>query len=383
MKNKVWIGIVVVLIAIVVFWGIHNQNRESDNQNTIKVGVVAFLSGQLGQVGNDYLDGIKLAQKKVNTIHEGLEIELFIEDAKNSSKEAVASFKKIQMHDVSAFLMCGDNQVPPTVPLAITAKIPVLASILGSTKSLELNHTGDTWLFINWISIKLISESLADYSASELGLKQIALLTVESEYGEEARNVFSERFKKNGGSISNSETFAQDATTLRLQISKILAHKPQAIYVVGFGGAYIAAINQIKETGFDGVILTETSIINPESKQGISDFNNIIYADTEFEFAQSVPYGKAFFDSYVEEYGKEPSLFSAFGYDSVMLLVNAVQTSGTSKRDIRDGLLKIQNEQTLNGSVSFQSNGEVTFLPILKKLDKNGNFTVISKNYER
>ncbi len=378
MKKSILGVIAIVGIAFALVSFVHQNSRHLDSR-TLKVGVISYLTGSVAQIGNDYLRGIELAAKRFNIEHDDLSITLVVEDGKNSAKDAVSAFNKLLMNDVSIVLMVGDNHVNSTAPIAKKRRMPILATMTGSTEFLKHNKE-EPYIFLDWITIDLISSRLAQCAKNDLQLNKIGLLTLEDEYGKEAAIEFKKVYEGLGGKVIAAETYGFESKDLGPQVTKLLSLKPNAIFVVGYGGAYISAINKLKELKFNGTILTDTSIMNPESKEGVVEFSNIVYADSIYNDEPESDRKRQFVRNYKEEYGHVPSLFSAFGYDSLYIVAQIVENSeNVDSRFLQNRLLSVQNLRTLNGDVSTTKTGAMVMPLVLRKLNSKGEVIEILK----
>ena len=92
----------------------------------------------------------------------------------------------------------------------------------------------------------------------------VAILKIKNTYGDDMAKTFSDEFEKLGGKIVITESYAMDSLDVRAQIAKILNKQPKAIFIVGSGTGYIAAFNQLKENKYNGIVLTESAIMDSE-----------------------------------------------------------------------------------------------------------------------
>ena len=382
-NKKLLIGIGIVAVLCVTFFHIYTS-RVSDTGEVIKIGVIAYLTGPVSQIGNEYLQGIQLGLDRFNTETNDLKIRLCVEDGKNSPKDAVSTFNKLRAEGVSAILIVGDNHVNPVAPLAVKYKLPILASIAGSTEFLNYNVNSDVYIFLDWITINQISRALAMYAHDTKEIHSVGMLTLEDEYGREASRVFKSAYQDTSHRIVSSESFPYESKDISVQVAKIVTQNPDAIFIAGYGGAYINSINKIRESGYKGIILTDTSIMNPESKQGVVDTSNIIYADSVYNDYESNGSKVIFLQSYKNIFAKEPSLFAAFGFDCFTILARVCRdVHDGSSPNMTQGILLSKGFNTLNGSIVFSGNGAASLPLVLRKLDQFGSSVKISTSADK
>jgi ABC-type branched-subunit amino acid transport system substrate-binding protein len=142
---------------------------------------------------------------------------------------------------------------------------------------------------------------------------------VNYEFGIEMRDQCGIEFGKVGINLVASEAHANAPTDLRAQMTKLLAAKPDAIYLAPIGGGTIPlAIRAGRELGFKGLFMTYTSGDTP-------DVYNLKLAEHDFFFvSHDVPASapKAVVDA-TKTYGG----YTGAGYDYAWIV-------GTIARDL-------------------------------------------------
>jgi hypothetical protein len=100
----------------------------------------------------------------------------------------------------------------------------------------------------------------------------------------------------------------------------------------------------------------------------------VVYTTCDFNsFAPATPVLKDFVEKFTAKHKAPPIFFEVFGYDTFNMLKLAAQNTGTSAEKLRDGLLAIHDIPMAAGSITVQSNGEVSFPVVLKQI-KNGQW---------
>jgi branched-chain amino acid transport system substrate-binding protein len=88
--------------------------------------------------------------------------------------------------------------------------------------------------------------------------------------------------------------------------------------------------------------------------------------------------GHAFFDRYVETYGREPECYAASAYDAVGVVLAAVEQVGTKDRAaITRAALATRDFDGLLGSWSFDSNGDIDLRRATRLAVRDGDFSYL------
>ena len=364
--NKLLTAIgVVFMVAIAIVVAVHLASEKK----AVRIGVLSFLTGTYAQMGNDLANGILLASEvyRDESDEEKINVELKIEDGRGESKTSATAFARLQLWGMDAAIVAGDNQVPTVAPIIARDKIPTVTTIMSNSKALEYNSK-DVWIFRDWISVTALSETMANYASEKLGLSKVALLKMRSEFGDEAEKSFVSTFAKRRGTVALVESFNELDTDAKPIILKAINSNADAIYVAGYGVCYGIVINQIRECGFKGPILTVDAVMNPETKSQIKDFHDIYFV----RFVEPTDSGyESFKAKYKKRFAREASVYSAYGYDAFNILISGFKGEKTSANDIRDRIKGRAVYNTLLGQVSFKSNGDCSIPLVVQKMADN------------
>jgi len=201
-----------------------------------------------------------------------------------------------------------------------------------------------------------------------LNLKKAGIMYINDEWGASLANAFREKFK---GSIK-MESFGSNDKDFRTQITKLKAFEPGAILVLGHSNVNLGiALRQIKELGYNGIILSTLEVSYPEVLETAGEaINGVIYSDLNIDYENN-PVAKEMKEIYVAKYDKEPDLSVAFAYDMTNLLINAIKKGGYEVGGIKDELLKTKDFEGVFGKLNINEIGDVEFTLVLK-IFRNG-----------
>ncbi len=365
--------IVLLIIISIVFFSCKN------NKDTIYIGAVLPLTGDVAVYGNNTKEGIDLAVNQVNEKGgiNGKKIEVLYEDSKALPKEGVNGIEKlIATHNVQYVI---DNSVS-SVALAMVSIAEKNKVVLLSTGSTNPKLTGiSDYFFRIWNSDAFEGKLTADFAIDTLGLNSISTLYVNNDYGVSLNEVFSTEIKKKNGKILSQESFKQDETDFSTQLTKIKNNSPDAIYIIGYSKEISNVLLQIKKMNIKCQVL---GTVTMEDRQVIDvagvSANNVIYPFPQ-EPDTTKPTVSKFQSSFYKTYGKKPGITCDVGYDAIMLFAEAVKLGGGTKSgEIQIGLNKIKNYYGASGLIEFNK-GDVRKPMIFKRI-LNNNFELYKSN---
>jgi ABC-type branched-subunit amino acid transport system substrate-binding protein len=298
MNRKNFLGLIVLVLVVILFVLIFNH-QDTNSKKIIKIGASLSLTGTGAFIGESINAGLQAALKDINSAGGigGKQVELLIEDNKNSGADGVNAFKALQAKNPDLVIT---SMSTPSVPVATLAKdtdIPLLATAVFADV-LSKNE--------NVVSFFPTSQNDVEATVEDMVKNKIsnaAVVYLNSEYGIAALNAFIAEAKKNNITVSSSEAFLGDATDYATPVAKILSKKPQAVYVIAINA--VPVINQIKNTKtgviiysnliplfgnliykspqtFDGVHLTALKVSIPGTKEYI-DFRNKVKDSVNLE----------------------------------------------------------------------------------------------------
>ena len=353
-KTKLMIAIsAAVLIGIVSLLVYRGQNRAASD-NVIRIGAILPLTGAVADDGFEAMLGVQYAIEKIN--ESGKTLQVKIEDGKYTPKDSISAIRKlIDEYNVDAVSVYGVVPAEALMPTVRKYRKPLVATAVGAA------NFPDPQLGIvrMWFPIGRLARLLGEFSLRDLKSPSIALLCINNSYGLEAMDAFKSYYMQRNGIVSGSETFAMDALDLRPQLSKLLEGNPNAFFVSGFGQGYITAINQLREPGFRGAILTDTAIVDPKVRKSIKSTDNIYYTDTCFlDILDTNMEAAEFCSKYKMSTSLDiPSMQSQFSYVAIKLAYSLI------KGGLEESLMATYAD-TILGEVSFNESGEI-WLPII------------------
>ena len=368
MRRRVRIVTVAFIISFGLFMGCAKEKGE------IRIGAVLPLTGDVAVWGNNTKEGIDLAVEAVNKNGgvNGRELVILYEDSQAQAQQGVTALRKLITVDrVPAII---DNSVSSVTlamaPIAEQNKVVILAT--GATAP-KISEAGD-FIFRIWNSDALEGEVMAEYAHGELGLRKIAILRVNNDYGKGLDEVFRREFSESGGEILFSEAFEQSETDFRTQLAKIKSVDPEALYVVGYPREVPQLLKQMKELGINLQVLGTVAFEDPHIIEIAKDAAEGIIYPYPVQPSKEDASVSTFLSQYKAKYNKEPGITCDVGYDAVNMITLATKLSGGHEgEDIRKGLMMIKDYHGASGVMEFDENGDVHKAMEMKTVE-NGAF---------
>lgn len=354
--------LVVLMVISLVLGGC----ASSGGAQTIKVGVVAELTGDIPAVGASCKNAAEMAVKEINDAG-GLEIggkkyqvELFIEDnAGKADQSASAAQKLITQQNVVAII--GPNASRYAIPaseIAESAKVVLISPWSTNPKTTLDAKTNEPkkYVFRAAFIDDFQGRVVAKFAMDNLGAKKAAVLyDVASDYNKGIAEFFKKTFEENGGTIVAFETYTTNDKDFSAQLTKIKDAGPDVVFLPNYYSEVPLQIQQAKRLGINVPFLGSDSWGSEELIKLCGTDCEGYYFSTHYAADNATPVAKSFIDGYKAKYGATPDDVAALTYDSFGILWTALKSAGKVDRQaVRDALAKIPKFDGVTGTMQFQ-----------------------------
>ena len=359
----------IVLVAIIAGGFALNRKQQAEAE-TIKIGVVAPLSGSFAIFGERIRNGIELARSNLGVEDE---VTVLYEDA-CQAKDAVSAAQKLIQFDgvawiVGSFCLVG---FVPIIP--IVEANAVIAWNTAANPEATLNHK---YVFSTNKSIRADAEVLAQFARNELGAETAATLFYVTPLGEDYGKYFAQFFEALGGKIVSSERVQLDTTDFRTELTKTKNQNSDLIFVVHLAKPLGTFLKQARELGLTSRILSHSEAEDPNVLEVAGR------AAEGFFISSSEPKDKNktvldFDRQYKNRYGSPPDVIAANAYDAFVLQMQVYDVCGKDTECMIRGLRSVRNHDGVSGKITINPDGSAS-KPAMFKVVKNGQFVPYEK----
>ncbi len=333
---------------------------------TIKVGVVAELTGDIPAVGASCKNAAEMAVKEINDAG-GLEvggtkyqIELFIEDnAGKADQSASAAQKLITQQNVVAII--GPNASRYAIPaseIAESAKVVLISPWSTNPKTTLDAKTGAAkkYVFRACFIDPFQGRVVAKFALDNLKAKKAAVLyDVASEYNKGIAEIFKQTFEESGGQVVAFETYTTGDKDFSAQLTKIKNAAPDVVFLPNYYSEVPLQVQQGKRLGITVPFLGSDSWGSEELIKLCGEDCEGYYFSTHYAADAATPVAIKFIEAYKAKYGSTPDDVAALTYDAFGLLWTALKNAGKVDRQaVRDALAKVPKYEGVTGTMQFQ-----------------------------
>jgi branched-chain amino acid transport system substrate-binding protein len=286
----------------------------------LKIGFLMPLTGGAGRLGQMMLEGSQLAVEEVNSAGgvRGRKLELITEDSQALARNGIDGFRKLVDVDGASVIITGWTTVSVAIaPLATQSKTYLIS---GSTASPAVRSISpyfqSTWMYDDE-SVRLI----LPYARNTLKVDKLGVLTVISDLGSALSASIKQEWKKLGGSSVIEESHQIQEANFRPMLLKMLAEKPDGIYITTSVGRQAAQlVRQARDLGFEGYFLSYGAFEDPEIQALGSKADKCVYSSPKYDSSSADAPTKTFVEAFSKKYGRPPNVHQANHYDLIKLI---------------------------------------------------------------
>lgn len=306
----------------------------ADTGTEIAVGEFASLTGSEAAFGRSSHNGTVLAVEQINAGGGvlGKPLKLITEDNQSKDGESATAVKKLISRDkvVAVLGEVASGRSLEAAPICQTYHVPMISP---SSTNPKVTQMGD-YIFRVCFVDPFQGTVMAKFAANTLKARKVAVLTdVGAPYSVGLGTFFKERFLADGGTVVAEQKFTKDDKDFKAQLTAIKSASPDAIFVPAYYGQVTLIVMQARELGIKVPLFGGDGWEAPELLQGPGAAEALegCFFSTHFSPDQDSPRAKEFVKQYETKFGARPDAMAALGYDSALLLADAIKRAGSAE----------------------------------------------------
>lgn len=331
------------------------------NNDEVVFGVVGPFTGNLSTYGDSVRKGVQLAVKDINEKGGilGKKVVLKTEDDQGDSGQVLSAYNKV-VDDVDFLIgevTSGNSEI--LAEQSNSDKIPTLtpsATADSVTKNRE-------YVFRTCFLDPVQGQVMAEFAANNLKVKTVSVAYDESDdYSKGVAESFVKRAKELGLDIQMNDggLKAKDNDQRTSIVQKITDKNSDCVFAPIYYEDAAALAKELRASNYNKPLLGADGydgILNQLAGTGdYSPANNVFFSNHYCATDENI---KEFVKKYYEEFGENPTSFSALAYDSLMIAAQAIEEAGTlDKEVVREKLANIKFVGGLTGDIFFDKEGD-------------------------
>ncbi len=353
--------------------------QKSGDGTEIIVGEFASLTGKEATFGISSHEGTVLAMEEVNAAGgvNGKKIKLMTEDNQSKAGESANAVNKLIAKDGAVAILgeVASSRSLEAAPICQQNNTPMISP---SSTNPKVTETGDFIFRVCFID-PFQGTVMANFAKKTLKAQKVAVFTdVKSDYSKGLAKYFKEGFRKAGGEIAAELDYNGGDKDFKGQLTAIKSANPEGVFVPGYYTDAALICIQAKEVGLtvpffggDGWESEKLTEIGKDAVEGT-------YFSTHYSPDAGGPKGKQFVEAYKKRYnGKVPDAMAALGYDSAMILVDAMKRAGDAGGlKVREALAETKDYDAVTGKITINKNRDADKSAVILQV-KDGKFSFV------
>ena len=386
-KMKLYYLIAALLVGLVLTSACTTQQPAT--QETLKIGVVASMTGSASTTGKDIWQSAVLAAEEINArggvfvkdLGRSVQITLVQGDDESTREGGQKAVSRMITQDKVDILVGGfssavvsahqslvsENKVPYIITGASTPTITQRTDLDTSTMFHYCPTTDDygeqTTLFADDVIRKAVNARSGFPDSRPL---RMALLIQDSPYGKGVQKAVKDTIAKRGLNIVvvAEESFKMGETDFRTALTSIKSAQPDLVYPAAFLNEQIPMVTQARrDVGLNTIFLAVECNDDPDYYEGLGKYGEYSIIESRFS-PYAIPKGSiagamaAFRENFQKRWGSYPGMMGASTYEGVYIAAQAVENAGT--RDKAKITLALDS-LTMPQKIEAMKNGVITF----------------------
>lgn len=368
---------IILLLASVLLAGAGCKKGGARTGNEIPVGEFASLTGGTASFGQASHNGTQMAVEEINAAGGvlGKPLLLITEDDQSKAGEAATVVRKLISREkvVAVLGEVASSRSLEAAPIAQQAKIPMITPASTNPRVTEIGDYIFRICFIDPFQGTVVSKF-----ALNRGWKKVAVLTdVKQDYSVGLSQYFKEHFSKNGGTVVAEQSYSSGDSDFNAQLTSLKAAAPEAILVAGYYTEAGLIARQARQLGVNVPLLGGDGWDSPSLVEVAGASMEGCFFSNHFSIEDPDPRIQDFVKKYQAKFGRAPDAMSALGYDSAMILADAIRRAGTTdSAALRDALAKTADFQAITGKITLDEKRNAQKSAVILTI-KDGKFRYV------
>lgn len=345
----VTIIIAVGILVAIGAWRWSASNSGSGGSKQLRVAVLLPLTGPAASTGEGAKRGMELALDEIKK--QGGSISLEYLDTQANPKTAVSVYQQLMAKTPPDVVIMAMSGVTAAIKPVLTGDVLAVATCVADTR---LSDPSDqSRLFRVFLGADGMGETAAKHISGS-GAKKTAVVYINDDYGRSVAESFKKHYLELPQNSIIEESFGLMDKDFRTSWSKLLQSKPDAVFVAGYGPGYFTVLNQLRETDYQGLIVTDWSLTDPvyiKATNGVRNGTKVV----------AVQWSPEFETSYREKYGETGSfVLSGYAHASLEMVWQAYSSSDKSVPDLAKKFSELRDSETAMGRIRILPTGGVS-----------------------
>jgi branched-chain amino acid transport system substrate-binding protein len=237
--------------------------------------------------------------------------------------------------------------------LALRAEIPIVNS---ASTDPTIPETYIPWYFTDLQDDRVQCLTLARHIFTELGMKRVAILRVNSRYGRFGVIKLRDAARRLGHPIVIEQKYLPGDTDFTKQLNVIRSSRADAIVLWADEAQAAVILKQMRAAGMKQRVFGAYRTLGPELLAGAGDAAEGFEAVFPYDPTRNDPKWLEFNTRFAARFHEKPEQFASLAYDAMNALLDSICKAGLNRARIHDALANIEQYDGVTGHMVFDPN---------------------------
>jgi branched-chain amino acid transport system substrate-binding protein len=318
-----------------------DTNSAAADQEPVKIGLVAALTGESALSGEAITRGLEIAIEEVNAsggVLGGRPLTLVSRDDKSDPAQGVAAARELIEQEKVAVVFGGlDSPVSlAMLPVFHELTTPYMG-VWAAATNITQNDFKPNYAFRVSANDHIVDQFLLQHAKDKYQVSKVGLMLINNPWGESNQKGFEAGSKKIGIQIAGIEKFNEEDTDVTPQLTRLKNSGAEALMLVANAAPAAQVMRSLTRINWSVPIISHWGISGGRFPELAGDIaNKVEFMQTYSFFAPQSPTGKKVLQALDQKFQlKDPSeiiapVGIANAYDGLMLTAKAINQAGST-----------------------------------------------------
>lgn len=358
------------------------------NAETIKIGSVHPMTGSYAYEAQAIVNAQQLAVDEINAAGGiaslgGAKLELVIGDSQASADVGASETERLISEGCAVITGTFQSGVTLTcMQKAEQNEVPFLVTVSNNVSMFE---QGFEYCFRIQPNADVFAEDFIQY-ITEIktdDIRTAVLINEDSITGTDSGDIIEANMDSTGIELLDRITYSASTQSLSTEVTKIAELKPDLLITIGYFADTSLLVKELNERGIDIKAVCGIANGGISDSKFIEDFGDTVenYLDLNYRFNPNSDKTEDLLASYKEKYDDDMSVHAVWGYESILVIADALERAGsTDSAAVVEALRSTNIEDHVlaqSGAITFDEKGEnVNAAGVLVQI-QNGKHVVV------
>lgn len=382
MKKKLMVlMLVIALIIPVVLMGCSGSSNEAEG-DTVKIAFVAPITGPNAAIGLGMRNSAELAVMQANEKGDlPFKLELVVLDDASDPATAVNAVNKAASDPEILAAVAHFNSGCALATKDVFHKYG-LSAVIASAINDKITLDGYEEITRVIAASEVQNVYAGDVATNDFGVKKIAVIHDQTDYGKTNAEQFIEKAKENGAEMLSFDGISVGQQDFSALLTKIKSEEPEMIFFGGLATEAALIKRQMEELDIPSIFMSDSGIHSQTFIDIAGDLGEGALAHGLISPIEDLPKGQDFIKAYDAANFKEfYEAFGPFAYDGANIIIEAVKNAENLDRaSVSQAIRNTKDFEGVLGKTAFDENGQTTLSTIITYVVEDGKWITLEKS---